>query len=282
MNWRRAVSIFIVIFLILDICLLGLIIKNVYQANYLRAQSMDSLEQRLINQNIKYSISNIDINDFSYITAQPTSFTTTELNNKIGPGDKYRLSDDNKLLDVEIGQVINYSNEKTTKLALNEYILRYVIKGDEYQFFKREGNKIIYEQLLNASPVFNNEYGKLVFYIEYNKIVRYSQSLLGEVTTKNLDHAIIVPEKAVNILWDANLLPQYSSVRTELGYFTSIPNRETQVLGPSWRVEVTTKQGQVAYYYVDGIRGKLLNVQSVKRDQDTTINEVTTTIDNFE
>lgn len=282
MNWRRALSIFIVIFLILDCLLLGLIIKNIYHANHLKEQNVDSLEQRLINQHIKYSSSNIDINNFSYITAQPTTFTTAILNNKIGPGDSYTISEDNKLLEVMIGQTINYTNEKTTRLALDEYISRYVVNGETYQFFKREGNKIIYEQLLNQSPVFNNDYGQLIFHIEYNKIVRYTQSMLGEVTTKKLEHPIVVPEKAINILWNANLLPEYSNVRTELGYFTSIPNRDTQILSPSWRVEVVSKKGQVAYYYIDGIRGKLLNIQAIERDDTSTLNEVTTTIDSFE
>ena len=81
MDWNRTKSIFIFVFLILNIFLYSLYVNRYNEAKDIEVPGEKTIEARLKDDNITYGTLPNNIESASYMTAQVHKFTTDEFSN---------------------------------------------------------------------------------------------------------------------------------------------------------------------------------------------------------
>ena len=71
-----------------------------------------------------------------------------------------------------------------------------------------------------------------------------------------------LPIQVLQALYSKGLLPMDSRIISmKLGYSTLVQTRQTQVFAPTWEVRVRNAEGQVTEHFVNGIEGKVIDIQ---------------------
>ncbi|REJ16845.1 MAG: transcriptional regulator [Caldibacillus debilis] len=236
MDWSRAKTIFIITFLILNI-FLG--VQLIMQKNQ---NKFDLIKETSIEERLK-----ADEITFPELPQEPTEGTYVEAEEKMFREDE---------LAFLRGQDIDLSGGTTVLSTLkdpyplkkdwqekdaNEFVLNYVYKGDEYVFgeFREDENQIIYYQTYNNFPFFKNSSGQLVLTLNNNnEIVSYRQTMLDHVKELKKQELLTAYEALVT-LYNKRLLRSGNKItKVEIGYYTLVPVRSSQLLAPTWRFSV--------------------------------------------
>ncbi|AGN38626.1 two-component system regulatory protein YycI [Bacillus paralicheniformis] len=279
MEWNRTKTIFIIVFLILDI-FLAFQYFDKRSNNQFPILEKSTLQEDMKADHISYGNLSKETSKGSSISAQKRVFKQSEIKSLKGQKPKALMNTakENALTEIEM--------EFETPIALpkadmetkaREIVNEEIIDGNKYKLWKvdKSGKQIVFFQTYNGNYIFqdrqnddNTEMGEVVLYLNNkNEVVSYKQSMLQdikEVKTESLISAV----GAVEALYYPDYLKKYSKIKSaELGYFTQYPLASAQIFVPVWRIEVERKTDDKTIheeFIVDARDGALLQSQEKK------------------
>jgi regulatory protein YycI of two-component signal transduction system YycFG len=278
-EWNRTKTIFIIVFLILDI-FLAFQYFDKRSNNQFPILEKSTLQEDMKADHISYGNLSKETSKGSSISAQKRVFKQSEIKSLKGQKPKALMNTakENALTEIEM--------EFETPIALpkadmetkaREIVNEEIIDGNKYKLWKvdKSGKQIVFFQTYNGNYIFqdrqnddNTEMGEVVLYLNNkNEVVSYKQSMLQdikEVKTESLISAV----GAVEALYYPDYLKKYSKIKSaELGYFTQYPLASAQIFVPVWRIEVERKTDDKTIheeFIVDARDGALLQSQEKK------------------
>ncbi|MGR3766320.1 two-component system regulatory protein YycI [Rossellomorea sp. NS-SX7] len=270
MDWSKTKTIFIVVFLILNIFLLSIFIKKISEPEIL---ADTNTQQSLDSYNITYpadlsSASKETINETN-ISAKTRKFTDEDkksLNNQ-----EVRILNDNTLYSTldepySLGEKLS---EDELQEKLRAFMAEYTIDGDQYAFrnYDKENLTISYNQTYNEKPLFHNGSAEIVFELNNeNEIVSYKQTMLEDIKAFGEKRRIITPLESLQILADSNQIePDSEIVNFKPGYSTDVPISDYQVLTPTWRF-VVEKEDKKHDLYFNAFDGNMIEFSKKEKE----------------
>ncbi|BCB06075.1 two-component system regulatory protein YycI [Bacillus sp. KH172YL63] len=264
MDWSKTKSIFIIVFLILDIFLMSLLVNKISESNP-ETLSQATFEDKLKADKITY----------------PKTLTKDRIE------EKYIVAKSRKFTDEDIkslkNQEVNIINENTIHAALdepyeleddfseedlNDFLKTQLIGGDKYSFwqYNKDEQSIIYYQTFRGRQLFNNTNGKIILNVNNNnQIVSYRQSMLEDLNEFGENKLIIPSFEAMQALYTSQKISPGSVVKKpKLGYWTFLAE-ESQVLAPTWHfiIESGDKQEDL---FINAVEGHIVEVTKPEKE----------------
>ena len=262
MDWSKTKSIFIGVFLILNVFL-----YSQYLNTYSEAQKLELLgtskdiEARLKEENITYVDGLTEsIETPPYISAKAKKYSLDEL--PANSNQNYRLINDYKLV-VTFKAPIKLISTKQ-EATLNDFLRQYVYEGQSFELWEidEKARTATFFQRFNDRVLYYNENGEVkVYWNENGEVFRYEQSMLENIEEIEQKKSIMPPLQVLQTLYAKNLLKPDSHITTvKLGYSTLIREPKTQLLTPTWKVRVQVADGKEEQYFVNAIEGKVIDI----------------------
>jgi len=256
MDWSRAKTIFILSFLVLDIFLILQIIDQKSASTYDYLSDAPVEEQMAADQITLPELPEGPEEEF-YIEANVRDFSMENLAN---PAKNGQLSEESHELQItldspyELGENWHISD-------VDRFVKNFIDSGSEYRYwdYDKTKNTITYFQQYNGKLFYNNRDARIVLQLnEDQEIVSYSQTMLEDITEiKN--QAILSALDAVLILYKNRLLERNDEViDVELGYYTLVPLKSSQILAPTWRISIAGKDD----FFINAVEGHIINEET--------------------
>jgi len=259
MDWSKTKSIFIGVFLILNVFLYSQYVNTYNEAQKLELLgTSNDIEVRLQEENITYDALADSIETVPYISAKIKKYSLDEL--PANSNQHYKLINDHKLV-VTFKAPIKLISTKQ-EATLNDFLRQYVYEGQSFELWEidEEARTATFFQRINDLVLYYNENGKVkVYWNENGEVFKYEQSMLENIEEMEQKKSIMPPLQILQTLYAKNLLKPDSHITTvKLGYST--PIRETQLLTPTWKVRVQEADGKEEQYFVNAIEGKVIDI----------------------
>ncbi|TDM02191.1 two-component system regulatory protein YycI [Macrococcus carouselicus] len=251
MDWKHASSLFIFVFLIINICLGFLYYQKVERSNKIDTANEKVLS--FVNENIKLpkELPEADGVKLNYLSGRSKKFIAdnTKRHDTVI---KDRIATNLPLGEIEPNALIE---------DLGPFMESVPYRGKEYVFsgIDRKNRRLIYEQTFNKYPILSNDTAKVVInYNDVNEAYSYEQSYIENlqegIGKNNKKKQVVEPRRALEILYYQNELKPGDEITTvRLGYYSVVPNIEGQVLKPTWQVAVLHENGKRETFYVDAL-----------------------------
>ncbi|MEL3962993.1 two-component system regulatory protein YycI [Lysinibacillus endophyticus] len=260
MDWSKSKSIFIVVFLILNVFLYSLYLNRHTEAQLVEVLGEKTIEAQLQDDHITYGVLPTNIEKASYISATVKNFEEEQI--VLQNAQKIVVENKNKLI-VTLKDPVKISNLDQEESYRN-FLQFQVHEGASYALWKvdQENRKITFFQRLNDRKIYYNINGVLTAYLNDNdEIIRYEQTLLDNIEEYNKEKTLLPPIQVIQALYGKRLLkPDSKITEMKLGYSTLI-QLKTQVFVPTWEVRVKTQDDVHEEYFVNAVEGKVIDFQ---------------------
>lgn len=256
MQWSQIKTIFILCFLILDIYLLMQFLDKREQADVSILERQEStIEDQLETENITYvDLPEEDLEE-SFISVGQHMFTDEDIS-MLGKIKNIRATVINKNFIISeyenpIGISPNQSPAKIEEIVKNSFIY-----PEEYEFWNwnKDMNVLIFfQKKMDRSVYFNHNGLVLVFLDNDNEMLFYTQTMLGEASSRRDRQSLIQPIKAIETLYNHNELRSGDDITmVDIGFHTRVPLANgVQVFVPTWKVTVNDEKN----YFVNAMEG---------------------------
>jgi len=259
-DWNKSKSIFIGVFLVLNIFLYTQYLNVYTQGQEVEILSEKTTEAKLKDENITYITLPDTVDNITYLSGQMRSFN----DNKLLPNDLVDI----KIIDDYIVSATFKDpiaiNESLDEKNLKEFANSYVKEG-KYALWEvyEEQRFALFFQMINDRVLYHNSGGYLkVYWNEYNEIYAYEQTMLEKIEQLEQADSIIPPIQVLQALYSRNLLKPGSNIfDMNLGYSTLVQLTQTQVFAPTWEVRVRNADGQTEEHFVNAFVGKVLEIE---------------------
>lgn len=259
MDWSKSKSIFIVVFLILNVFLYSLYLNRHTEAQQFEVLGEKKIESQLNDDNITVNNLPTNIDTVSYITAKVKDFSKEELKFQNSEIDK-----NNHKLTVTLQNPVKIK-DPSNKASFNEFLQTNVYNGSAYILWEidEESRSALFFQRANDKTIYYNINGILsVYWNDKNEITKYEQTMLENVEKLEEKKQLLQPIEIIQVLYTKRLLmPNSEIVDMKLGYSTLVQLTQIQVFVPTWVIHVKSDDGNVEEYFVNATDGKLIDMQ---------------------
>ncbi|ADU32530.1 two-component system regulatory protein YycI [Evansella cellulosilytica] len=252
MDWSNTKTIFIIIFLFLNVFLAYQLMEKQQHSHF--SELLHESMQELLQENIEINVSNPE----EPITGSPILGSLQSFNEET-------LHFDRQIQDIEIfGQMLSSQlvspyplNRDTIELGVETFLQEYVYRGEQYRFhrFDEEDNVIHLQQLYEGNPISNQEQESHIklFMNDDFEIQSYQQEY-WVISEGERQQEILLPLEAIERLYIEGKIPRDTVIDyVELGYYSLLPSiGQNQVYTPMWKVEVND-----TFQLVDAIDGSI-------------------------
>jgi len=263
MDWNRTKSIFIIVFLILDIFLYSLYFKRYNEAQSVEIPGERTIETRLKDDKITYGA--LPSNESAtYITGKVHKFTGSDF-----PDKNQQANIDGTLAHVVFINPVKLRNINDNT-SFTEFLHTNVKAGDSYALWKvdREERVAIFFQKKNNQMFYYNESASLK--IKWNmddEVIMYEQTMIDNIEEIEQQETVIPPLQIIQTLYAKGpLKPDSKITQMKLGYSTLVKLTRTQVMVPTWEVRVKLSDGETEEYFVNAVEGKVIELQEDKQE----------------
>lgn len=260
MDWSKSKSIFIVVFLFLNVFLYTQYVNVYTQGQEVEILGEKTTEARLKDDNITYITLPETVENVSYLSGKMRNFEENKLpsNNLVNVQiiDDYIVRATFKE-PIELKDPLNVENFK-------EFANTYVHDGNKYVLWEiyEDQQFALYFQTINDRTLYYNSSGYLkVYWNDLNEIYAYEQTMLEKIEQLEQKDSIIPPIQVLQALYSQNLLkPDSHIIDMNLGYSTLVQLTQT-VFAPTWEVRVQNADGVIEEHFVNAFKGKVLEIQ---------------------
>lgn len=263
MDWSRSKSIFIFVFLILNIFLYSQYIDRYEQGQNVEMPGNKSIEEDLKQDNITYEDLPSNIESVRAVSGKVHNFAEEEA---VENPNLFSTVRDQHILTVTFREP--YKLNAITKEQLQQFVESNVLEGDSYILWEinEEENAATFFQRINDRTLFYNDKGYVkVFWDASGNIYTYEQALFEKFEEYEQKKDIMTPIQVINILYSRSLLTANAHIKNmELGYSTLVQLTLTQVFAPTWEVTVESKENGVEKFYVNASDGKVIEMNANK------------------
>lgn len=260
MDWSKSKSIFIVVFLILNIFLYTQYINVYKQGQEVEVLGEKTIESNLKEDNITYVTLPTDIEKVSYISGKVRNFEEDELpsSNIVN----YDILDDHFVEGTVINPV--KLNDSSDEKEFKEFVNLNVYEGAKYKFWRinEEEKYALFFQNVEDRALYYNSSGYLkVYWNDNQEIFKYEQTMLDKIEELEQEENAFPPIQVLQALYSKNLLKSDSRITgIKLGYSTLVQLTQTQVFAPTWEVTVRNADGETEEYFVNAVEGKVIEL----------------------
>lgn len=272
LDWSKTKSIFIMVFLVLDIFLLYQFLekKDNYQFEYF---SEATIEDRLQREEITYkSLPKQNVKE-QFLIAQSKVFKKEDTANLINQ--KVNVLEQTKLLGTFDKPISISKNVQSSELE--KFVAKYMLFGSEYRYWDHgeTNGEIIFYQTWDNKMFFNNSKGKITLFLDKdNQVISYEQTYLENLEETNEEKDLVPAIKALEALYENDDIEPKSDVsKVELGYYNSLQTTSvSHLLVPVWRV-VVNDEIDLFVNAIDGAIIKLNTEEKIKLNTEEKILE---------
>ena len=271
MDWSRSKTIFIVVFLILDVFLISLYLNRHLEAQQVKVPGEKTIEARLKEDNITFNILPTHMETASYISAKVANFNEEDL--QFENFQNITIKNNHKLF-VTFKDPVKLKNI-TDQMSFNEFLKNNVYNGASYSLWKvdEENQTATFFQRIDQNIIYYNIHGVVtIYWNEDQEVTMYEQTMLMDFEKFEEVENLLSPLQIIQILYARNLLkPESHITEMNIGYSTLVQLTQTQVFVPTWEVRVKTADGTEEEVFVNAVEGKVIDVQSdLTVDEDET------------
>ncbi|HDB0352739.1 TPA: two-component system regulatory protein YycI [Staphylococcus aureus] len=261
MNWKLTKTLFIFVFILVNIVLVSIYVNKVNRSHINEVESNNEVNFQQEEIKVPTSILNKSVKGIKLeqITGRSKNFSS-----KAKGDSDLTTSDGGKLLNANISQSVKVSDNNLKDLK--DYVNKRVFKGAEYQLSEISSDSVKYEQTYDDFPILNNSKAMLNFNIEDNKATSYKQSMMDDIKpTDGADkkHQVIGVRKAIEALYYNRYLKKGDEViNARLGYYSVVNETNVQLLQPNWEIKVKHDgKDKTNTYYVEATNNnpKIIN-----------------------
>ena len=248
MNWKLTKTLFIFVFILVNIVLVSIYVNKVNRSHINEVESNNEVNFQQEEIKVPASILNKSVKgiQLEQITGRSKDFSSK------AKGDS----------DLTTSVKVSDNNLKDLK----DYVNKRVFKGSEYQLSEISSGSVKYEQTYDNFPILNNSKAMLNFNIEDNKATSYKQSMMDDIKpTDGADkkHQVIGVRKAIEALYYNRYLKKGDEViNARLGYYSVVNETNVQLLQPNWEIKVKHDgKDKTNTYYVEATNNnpKIIN-----------------------
>ncbi|HWL25153.1 MAG TPA: two-component system regulatory protein YycI [Ureibacillus sp.] len=259
MDWSKSKSIFIVVFLILDIFLYSLYLNRYTEAQKVEVLGEKTIETRLKDDNITYAILP-NIETAPYLSGSVKHFTEDEL--PIEGNQEITIENDSKLIvildePVEIRDI-------TDPTSYVDFLQTNIYESTSYTLWNidEENQTTTFFQRINNQTIYYNNSGMLKLYWNSDhEVYKYEQTLLVDLKMFEEQETLLSPIQVIQVLYSKGLLkPDSHITQVKLGYSTLVQDNP-QVFVPTWEIQVKTIDNQEEEFFANAIEGKIIDVK---------------------
>ncbi|MED3661638.1 two-component system regulatory protein YycI [Ureibacillus sp. FSL K6-8385] len=261
MDWSRSKTIFIFVFLILDVFLFSLYLNRHIEAQQVKVSGGNTIEARLKEDRITYNLLPT-IETAPYISAKVMDFNKENL--QLKNYQQITIENNNKLI-VTLKEPVKLRNVKE-KSSFNEFVKNNVYNGSSYTIWKidEEERKAIFFQNFDDKTIYYNVNGIVtIYWNEDLEVTKYEQTMLRDFEKFEEEENLLPPQQIIQILYARDLIKPNSHIaEIKLGYSTLVQLTQTQVFVPTWKVRIIPADGEEEELFVNAVDGKMIDVQS--------------------
>ena len=246
MNWKRAKTLFIFVFILVNILLLTVYINKVNHAHINEIDSANQVDFEQEDITLPNQLQAVKGVEMQLLTGRSKDFT-----DYAKPRSSVSSEDSGYTINVDISDSISVKNDDITKL--NTYIRDNVYKGNQYQLKEMDDKRIVFEQTYNSYAIMDNNKSMLTFTVDDGKVTKYKQTAMEKIEpsegSNNEKKKVISPKKALESLYFNRYLKRGDTVtNVRLGYYSVVKETNVQVLQGYWEVKVKHANKEKVYY----------------------------------
>ena len=264
-DWSRTKSIFITVFLILNIALFLLYVNRYNDSRNVGVLGEKNIEARLKDDNITYVSLPNDIESAAYISGNVHNFTSDEFK---GMEQQVNTFDGSKVRVVFSKPIKLHDINKDE--SFTDFVQTNIKEGTNYTLWEvdHEERVAIFFQKTKDRILYYNKSGLLkVHWNANNEVTMYEQTMVDNIEEMEQLQSIVPPIQVIQALYGKGLLkPDSRIMQMNLGYSTLVYFTKTQVLVPTWEVRVKLSDGEIEEYFVTADEAKILEIQADKQE----------------
>ncbi|MDF2947374.1 MAG: yycI [Bacillales bacterium] len=263
MDWSKTKTLFIIIFLILDIFLFYQywLKKSSNQLDYLTEVSIEN--NALFNEQQMEDLPKLPMK-ISYISGRVKKFSKNEVEN-------LKKQDIKIINEIELVSTIKppfLKYEGYDSYSFKQFLNEFVYRGGIYEFweFNEEENIVILNQTYGKRLIYQNQNSKLKIKLDSDgNIIGYSQTMLDdikEIANNKNNPDLLSATKALEVISNnVTIAPNSKITDIKICFSTLVPlETGTQVLAPTWYV----KLNDTDEYLVNAIEGHIITDQELQ------------------
>lgn len=262
MDWNKTKSIFIGVFLILNIFLYSQYLGSKNEEKKLEViGETTKIEAQLKEENISYIALPTNIESASYLSGKVRYFKKSDVPELGSPN--VIIENDTKIYATYSTPIKLQMNNESERFS--SFMQNYVYNGASYTLWRvdEEQRTAVFFQRVNNRTLFYN-IGAVVklYWNTSGEVYGYEQTMLEKTEELEQKETILSPIQVIQILYSKNLLKPDSRISSmKLGYSTLVQLTQTQVFAPTWEVHVKTKENGDEQYFVNAVEGKVIDIE---------------------
>lgn len=258
MEWSKIKTLFIYLFLVLNIVLATSYGYVIYKNNTEVYKEKDEIIKSITNDDIEIVEPYLKRDQLGYINASIKKSEDIE-NNLENYSYENISEDDVKKLRITVEKDIANVGSSNYKELLDAFISAELGKVASYVYssYDADKQKIIYVQQIDDLKILDNANAQIVFDVKEDGGINSFDVTALDDFKKEKSESLANYTQAVHKLYHENNIPKNSKVTTQLGYYTYAYKVNNQVLIPTYQVIVDTA-GVKSYYFIDAINLKVL------------------------
>ncbi|MEH7386147.1 two-component system regulatory protein YycI [Bacillus sp. JJ1521] len=254
MDWSKTQSLFIIVFLILNI-FLGYQLAQKRDSSQIDALAEMTNDEELANEDITYEALPKEPKELSYISGKVQTFTEDDVK-----------SLKNQVVNIETAGVLKGEFKEPIKISLTDhmkiqqFVKEHLLAGEKYTVWSvdEEAGTIVLVQQHNNYKVFGqslNISGVIYLYVnDDHEAIAYEQTVIPEFQEYELEELIPPLKTLANLLNNHHLKSGSHVSKVEIGYYPLLPYSESQLLAPTWHVVIDDE----IEIYVNAIEGQII------------------------
>lgn len=236
MDWKLTKSLYIVVFLLMNIAL-------VYIYMYEHREAVNEIEQ---SPDI-LSRTNIDMENVEGYVPVEMNILTGTIEDFSNVEDLPGEVDPNDIVDSKITVEFEESGPTMLEQNLENYTDEYVYRGEEYRYDEvmSTPDQVIFNQVYEDFPIFNHEAARIVFRGEGRQVKVMEQTVLTnlEENEYTLDVPAKSPTEVVEELYEVKKISDEAVInKARLGYYIILTDDGNVMLRPKWELDITDQE----------------------------------------
>lgn len=269
MDWSKTQTVFIVIFLVLNIAL-----YNLYHDRMTATEDLDiiadkSIELRLKEDEITVEpLPRIKEGDL-YISGKPHTFMQSELMHVANQN--FYIEEDGETLISSLTQPVTL--DEISGEELTTFVKQYVYNGDQYVLSEIDDDQqqATFFQKVNERPIYYDEHAMLTVEWNKDKLVRsYEMTMLSEMEPFEHQAPLVEPIAIIEKLYLQKLIePKDHIVDVSIGYTFMSELSQREVFVATWELRVENDSLKTTEsFFVNAVDGTLLNIATDDEEQE--------------
>ena len=233
MDWKLTKSLYIIVFLLMNIALIYIYLNEHQESVEEIEQSPDVLSTTEIDMS---NIEKYEPVEMNVLTGAVQDFSDED--NRNADVDKDNIS------GTKITEEFEENGPTMEEQTLQTFIDENVYRGHDYQYddVMSTSDQVIFNQLYGDYPIFNHEAARIIFQGEGRQVTSMEQTRLMNLEENEYTLSLTAksPKEIVEELYERERISSTAVIdEARLGYYIILTEENNAILRPKWEMHVT-------------------------------------------